>query len=140
MAQVKTLVRPTAQHIRITSLAQGDVYKRVVKEYQEHVVVFGVVTDVLANDEDAAVIAVEYKLSYSDVDAKIVTFEGDSTVAIFPAEPEEVRTYFAELAESAERKVRAKERELVEAKRRTDAINQVLNGELHSPEYTAITA
>lgn len=143
MAQVKTLVRSTAQHIRVVSLAEGDVYKRIIPPdtYNKAKVVFGAVTDVLVNGENAAVVAIEYEItSYSDVDAKIVTLSDNEDVAIFPARPEEVRTYFAEVAEAQERKVAAKNRELVEAKRRLDAVHTVLSTELTAPKMQEISA
>lgn len=142
MAQVGTLVRVNANHVRVVSLSVGDVYKRIGTEQygSKPAIVFGVVTDVLANGEQAAVMAVEYQVSYSDVEAKLVTLTDGEDVAVFPAQPDEVRVYFAEIEESSERKVRTKERELAEAMRRHDAVQKVLNSELRAPEITAITA
>lgn len=137
MAQVKTLIRPTAQHVRIVSLGENDCYKRVIPadNYNKAKIVFGVVTDVLANDETAAVVAIEYEISsYSDVDAKIVTLTETDDVAIYPAQPEEVRIYFSDVAEAQERKVAAKNRELVEAKRRLEAVARVLTAPLSTPQ------
>lgn len=137
MAQVKTLIRSQAQHIRIVSLAAGDVYKRIIPpdNYNKAKVVFGVVTDVLVNDETTALICVEYEVtSYSDVDAKIVTHTETDDVAVFPAHPEEVRVYFTEVAEAQERKVAGKSRELVDAKRKLEAVERVLSSDLTTPQ------
>jgi hypothetical protein len=145
MANVRTLVRHEAQHIRVVSLAEGDVYKRIIPAdtYNKAKVVFGAVKDVLVNGEHTAIVSVEYEISsYSDVEAKLVTLTEQEDVALFPARPEEVRVYFEEVREAQDRKVAAKRRELAEALRRFDAVNSVLAGELTVPqiEQVAITS
>lgn len=112
--QVKTLIKSNANIIRVSEVGTGDVYKRLDKPaYGDERVVYGVVLDVLANGEDAALVTLEFgPVSYgTDPKPIIKTFKGDGDVALFPAALDE---YLITLDE-----VRAAQQKVVEGHQRT---------------------
>lgn len=114
--QTATIVRasiPEAEVVQITALRRGDVYKRLVKNYSDNYTVhYGIVTDVMFNGEDAAITSIEFSRSYNAVTPTLSTFGTDSELKIFGATPEEVHQHLAELHETAQRAVEAKQKEL----------------------------
>ena len=89
--QISTIAKAEGQIIRVVGLAEGDVYKRLVKKsYGDDVEVrFGIVTGVLTDGEQLAVTGLEIDASYSAVAFQSVAFNGSTEVAILPATPEE---------------------------------------------------
>ncbi len=109
----KHLVQASATAITITTLREGDVYKRLEKDYSGYKINFGIVTSVLFNGTDAAITAVEYASAYSDgykIESKV--FGGDVELLIFHATKEEIESHLADLKRSAESAVRKAEKEL----------------------------
>jgi len=109
----KHLVKASATAITITTLREGDVYKRLEKDYSGYKINFGIVTSVLFNGEDAAITAVEYSSNYSDgykIDSKV--FGGDVELLIFHATKEEIESHLADLKRSANAAVSKAEKEL----------------------------
>lgn len=107
--QTETLIRASAQVARITELHAGDVYKRLdTSGYagSEATVIFGIVTDVMSNGEDAAFTATEITKNYMGASVReLKTFTMSHNIAIFPATPEEIQQRFAEIREEMQRKV-----------------------------------
>lgn len=103
--QTQQIVRGSAEVLTITRLAVNDVYKRVVEtSYStEPTLRYGVVTDVMDNGPDAAVVALEFRpADYSggvQIETKIIT--GSQQIAIFPATPDEVGEHMAKILEAA---------------------------------------
>lgn len=103
--QTQQIVRGAAEVLTITRLAVNDVYKRVVEtSYSgEPHLRFGVVTDVMDNGPDAAVVALEFRpAEYGGtviLDTKIIT--GTQALAIYPATPDEVRQHMSTTLEAA---------------------------------------
>lgn len=89
--KTQNLVRPPAEIVTILTLVKGDVYKRLEPKttYTAEKVVFGVVTDVLHNGEAAAITAIEFEESYSDVTPALKVFGTDTDMIVFPAAVEE---------------------------------------------------
>lgn len=113
--QVSNLVRPSALAVRVTEVAEGSVYKRIDKPaYGEQRLVFGVVTDVLHDGQEAAIIAVEFTQGAyaNDYAPRVKTFSGDTEMLLYPATPEEFQAGMAEAIESQQRTVEAAERDL----------------------------
>jgi len=90
--KVQTIIRPSAEVVQINEVTIGAVYKRLdTPSYGEPRLLFGVVTDILHNGEEAALVAIEFvPPAYGgSIEPVIRTFKGDSEVAIYPAAPEE---------------------------------------------------
>lgn len=117
--RTQTLVQASADIVTITTLRQGDVYKRLevnASGYGEkYVLNFGVVTDVLHNGEDSVISALEFEVSWTGVTPKLKTFGTDSDLKLFDATPEEVRQHFGEVRDSTAKAVRAAEDALAKA-------------------------
>ena len=94
--QAHTLVRTSAEIVTITTLRPGDVYKRLVKDWQnQYEAVFGIVQTVDANGEAAMISSLE--VSKTKVDHKV--FGTDSDLQIFASTPEEVSLGFDQYEE-----------------------------------------
>lgn len=104
--QTTQLVRGAAEVLTVTTLRVNDCYKRVEEtSYStEPTIQYGVVTDIMDNGNDAAVVAVELQLDpYSarrvQIKTKVIT--GTSQLAIFPARPDEVASHLDAMLEAA---------------------------------------
>lgn len=118
--QVKTLISPSAAIVRVAEVRKNDVYKRIEKpSYGDERLVYGKVIDVLASDEDAALVALEFvPVDYSTgIQACVRTFKGDTEIALFPASVEEYALHLDQAIDAQERTVEAAGREY-EAKQR----------------------
>lgn len=116
--QVQQMIRASADVLTITTLAPGNVYKRIDARgaygEAEPRLRFGVVQSVMNNGEDAAVTALEFLADYTGISAELKVFDGGKPVAIFPATPDEITQHLGELTEKAERDVEAAEKALVD--------------------------
>lgn len=129
--QVKTLINPSATIVRVAEVRKNDVYKRIEKpSYGDERLVYGKVLDILASDEEAAMVALEFvPVDYSTgIQAVVRTFKGDTEVALFPASIEEYTLHLDQAIEAQEKTVEAAGRDY-EAKQRllyrlTDALEQ----------------
>jgi hypothetical protein len=85
------------------------VYKRLdTPSYGEPRLLFGVVTDILHNGEEAALVAIEFvPPSYGgSIEPVIKTFKGDTDVSIYPAQPEEFSLAMQQAIEKQEAAVK----------------------------------
>jgi hypothetical protein len=145
--KVETLVRDSAEVVRIVQLSPGDVYKRLVKQSYEttYSIRLGVVQDVVSNGEQTAVTALEFDYAYSSATPRIEVFANDSDLQLFAATPEEIRTYFAEVFASARRQVQAAEEAATKARGVLQTVDKVskaiIADELTAPQTSGeITA
>lgn len=141
--QVQQIVRASADVLTITTLAPGNVYKRIDgPDYTgETRLRFGVVQDVMNNGEDAAVTALEYEADYTaGAKATLRVFTGSKPAAIFPATPEEVTAHLAELRDAADRAVRQAEEDLTKKRAALDAVERMAAtvGDLSAPQTAAV--
>ena len=136
MSKIKNIVQASAEHIRIVTLAKGDVYKRLAPDgygSTKRSLSFGVVTDVLSNGDESAVCAIEYQRSFGAPTAKIVTLTADEDAVLYPATPDEVRSYFGELAEALEQAIATKTRELAETRQKLERVMELAGSNLTTP-------
>jgi hypothetical protein len=104
------IVRGAAEVLTITTLHVNDCYKRVEEGYSgEPVLRYGVVTDVMDNGPDAAVVAVEYRPAEygTGVQVRTQVITGNKALAIFPARPDEVAAHMDAMVEAAAESERA---------------------------------
>lgn len=138
--QVQQIIRASADVLTITTLAPGNVYKRVEEGYQgEAILRFGVVQSVMNNGADAAVTALEYAPDYTKgVTATLKVFTGARPAAIFPATPEEVTAHLADITRAANEAVTAAEKDLAAKRAVLRAVRRVNRtvGALTAPDVT----
>lgn len=105
--RTSTLVQATADVVTVVNLRRGDVYKRLEEStYAAATLQFGVVTDVMHNGSDAAIVALEFPQDWSGrPEPKIKTFGTGTDLKLFAAQPEEVQAHFAEVLEGSRKAV-----------------------------------
>lgn len=142
--QTKTLVEASADIITITSLKAGDVYKRLEKSYSGYSVNFGVVTSVLHNGTDAAILAIEWKGSFREITAESKVFGTDDDIKIFAAEPAEVREHLDEVQRAGEQAIRKAQQDEAAARealaRAVEAYEIAASGGLRAPASVTANA
>lgn len=137
-----TIIQASAQIVRITELKEGDVYKRVDSTTygaENNKLVFGVVTSIMHNGVDGAICAIEIKqeaFSANTVTQQKV-FTLNSNIAIFPAQPDELKQWAMDLQAEFDKKV-ADARGALETAQAQRAhvgnmIARALRGELTAP-------
>lgn len=138
--QTTTLVRPTADVVTIVSLRPGDVYKRLDKDYSGTKLFFGIVRDVLHNGEDAVITALEFSATFNGVEPALKVFGTNDDLKLFPAEPEEVRTHFAELRASAVKAVERAQNDLATKTEIAEQVGRIIHNsaELAAPETVRV--
>lgn len=139
--QVHSIIQPSATVIRITELAPGSIYQRLIKSTysgDKDRVVFGVVTSILSNGEDAAITSLEFTppMYGGSIEPEIKVFSGGSDVALFPATDAEWTAHMVGAIEKQEREV-VKVEESLFVKR---AVLNQMQSALTNPRSLAITA
>ena len=127
--QTKTIIQQSCNVIRITSLAKGNIYKRVDDTYGA-TVKYGVVLDLFNTGEKTFIQTLEYTTSYRNVDAEIKVFKGDDDLAIFPATKDEIEEYFSSAISGLRKSIEDKKKELQEAENGLNRALEFTNGEL----------
>lgn len=129
--QTRNLIQAQANVIKITSLVKGNVIKILEKEYQDTFKThYGVVIDLLNSGKDSFVTLLTYEKSYGELKAKIVTYSGKTDLNIFPADPQEVKDYFADTIKQVESDVKKKQKELSDLKDGLEKAREFVSGEL----------
>ena len=127
--ETQHIVRGGAEAVTITRLVVGDVYKRVEESsYGSGATLrYGVVTDVMDNGPDAAVVALEFRPAEFGsgvvVETKIIT--GNQPFAIFPATPDEVRDHMQSVMDAAQAAERTAEEAYAKAQGVTERVRRL---------------
>lgn len=141
--QTKSVVQTSANVIRITNLVKGDIYKRFDTSSYSDKVVYGIVEGIYNNGDETFIQAVEYKYSYSSLDANIKIISGTDDVSIFPASLEDLKDEFESCKLRTERDIEIKKEEIVKLEKALDTTNKLISGELQkelqSPEYKELS-
>lgn len=141
--QTKSIVQTSANVIRITNLVRGDIYKRFDTSSYSDKVVYGVVEGIYNNGDKTFIQAVEYKYSYSAIEANLKVIDGDADVSIFPATLEDIKEEFSRCEENTKRQIEDKREELVKLTKALETTQKLVSGELQkelqSPEYKELT-
>lgn len=141
--QTKNVIQTSANVIRITNLKKGDIYKRYEDSSYSSSLYYGLVKDIKNNGEETFIEAIEYKKSYSSVDADLKIFSGSKDLAIFPATLEEVQEEFSGVVEKLEKEIKEKQKEIENKTKCIEDTNKLLSGQLanmiQSAEYKEIT-
>ena len=137
--QTKQIIQQSANVIRIIKLSKGDIYKRYDTNSYSDKILFGVVQDVKNDGENTFIEAVEYKYSYSELEADIKVFSGDSDVSIFPATLDEIKEKFESCVRNTQRNIEGKQEEIAKLEKALDTTKKLVSGELtkelKTPEF-----
>jgi len=131
----ETLVRASAEVTRITTLREGDVYKRLETSGGDKLLL-GMVTEILHNGEEAAIIAVEYGAEWSGVQVSRKVFSTERGLAIFPMSADEWGAAMGDLVPVAQRKLREAEKALLDARELVAAVEKATTLAATTPEFT----
>jgi hypothetical protein len=139
--QVKSMIATDAQVVRITNVSAGDIYKRMHKpSYGEPSLVFGYITDVLNDGENAVIVVVEFTPGAwgASTEPMVRTFSNDTGVAIFPATEDEWRIGLGEAITKQQRVVESAERDLLVKQQILDALSRAAENGVRTPEVITI--
>lgn len=142
--QTKNLIQASANVIKITRLAKGDVVKLVEEgSYSGAEIYYGVVTDLLNNGDKSYVQIMRYKKSYNAIDCDIKTYCGDKDLSLFPATVDEVQEELKEVVARIERDIVDEEKKLegkrLGLQRAKDFVSFETSKKLHSASFKEIT-
>lgn len=114
--QTQSIVRASAQAITITTLTQGDVYKRLIEQSysaDKYRAVVGIVQSVDFNGEDAMISALEV----SDGKVEMKVFGNDADLKIFSVSTDEATVLINDQQQTIENKVKSAREALGQAER-----------------------
>ena len=114
--QTQSIVRASAQAITITTLTQGDVYKRLIEQSysaDKYRAVIGIVQSVDFNGEDAMISALEV----SDGKVEMKVFGNDADLKIFSVSTDEATVLINDQQQTIENKVKSAREALGQAER-----------------------
>jgi hypothetical protein len=139
--ETKSIIQATANIIRITQLAKGNVYKRIEEQYSDVKIRYGVVINIFSDGQKAFIETVEYEKSYSGVSkGEIKVFAGDKDINICPCTPEDVQEHFGDAIRQLREEVETKRDELEKAEKLLVDAERFANGEmarnLSTPVFT----
>ena len=126
----KSIIQTSANVIRITNLKRGDLYKRYSDSTYDDSVRYGIVKAISNNGEKTFIEAVEYKKSYSSLEADFVVISGEKDVAIFPASIEEIQDSFDGVVVKMEKEVIEFQKKIEDKKKAIAETQLLLSGEL----------
>lgn len=114
--QIESIVRASAQAVTITTLVPGNVYKRLIKAYDNsYTMTIGVVQSIDNNGVDTLISALEVENGYNPkIEHKV--FGGGSDLSIFALTPEEARLFIDGVSDGLQAKVRSAEDALRKAR------------------------
>jgi len=129
--KTKNIIQASVNVIKLVNLKRGDIFKIVGKdEYSSGGISYNVVLELYNTGEDSFLEVIQYKKSYSDVEATHKVFEGTDDIAIFPATIEEVSEYFDSAIKKLSEKVADDKESLHKEVLALDKAKEFASGEL----------
>lgn len=144
--KTQTLVQDSAQIVRVVTLAEGDIYKRVDNKstYSEAKLSFGVVTSIMNNGESVAVTALEVQFDgYNSASVRNRVFTADEDLQLFPATRGELLAHREDVMRAMRRAKESAESSLEEAIRRFEHAETVFGhmaAALDAPQVLEVEA
>lgn len=118
-------------------------YKRFDTSSYSDKIIYGVVEGIYNNGEKTFVQSIEYKYSYSTIEANIKVISDKEDVAIFPADLSEIQEEFSRCEQTTVKQIEDKKAELEKLEKALDTTRQLISGELQKelqkPEYLEIS-
>jgi len=134
---VKTLINPTVQAIRVIDLQKGTVYKRIEKDYSDNYkVVYGVVLDIL-NGDNTFIDVVEVEKSYGSPKFNFKVLGEKSDLNMYPTTKEELTSHFDGVEDSIVRDIESKKEEVAKAESGLQMFRDISNNKFAKVTDTA---
>lgn len=138
--QTKQIIQSSANVIRITKLAKGNLYKRFDDGDYTY---YGIVTDVLNDGVNTIITSTEYKKSWSSMDCANKVIKGEKDYVLFPATIEEIQNEFQSVIESKEKSIESNKKAIKEAEDIIEVTKKLISGEMQKeltlPEFREMT-
>lgn len=126
----KQVVQSSANVIRITNVAVGNLYKRFELEgYGSDETIFGIVNNIYNDGESTIIQATEYTAGYNNISVKFKNITSKKEVIIFPASIEEFQLEFDELKEKLQKDVETKKQEILNLQKQISDLGNLISGE-----------
>jgi len=126
--QIQQQIRSSANVIRVTNIAAGDVYKRFDSTYDDRVY-YGVVKNVHNDGEKAIVEAVEYGKHYGNLEINLKVLRGEKDYNLFPADPSELDKELGDVIGKKEREIEKKHEEIRKLEAEVAEVRRLISGE-----------
>lgn len=137
--QTQSIVQSSANVIRIVSLRVGDIYKRYSDSSYDNSCFYGIVKSIDNNGQQTFIHAIEYKKSYSQMEASVYIMRGDKDVSIFPTTLEEFKNEFKSVLDSTSKEIEKLEKQIKDKQILLVDTQKLIDGtfltELQTPEY-----
>lgn len=128
--ETKHLIQSQAVAIKITTLAKGNVVKLIDEQYSDIKIKYAIVLELFNDGTKTFIQLLEYSKSYRSISAEIKVYGGDKQLNLFPADPEEVKTYFADAESEIQKEIKDKQEEIKKLHDTLDKTQQFITGEL----------
>lgn len=139
----KNIVQSSVNVIRIINLKTGDIYKRFEDSSYSSEIYFGIVKGIYNNGDKTFIETIEYKKSYSSMDASIKIWGSEKDIAIFPATIEDLQVEFEGFVEKIEKEIVDKQKEITNKEKVISETKFLLSGELQktlqTPDYKELS-
>lgn len=137
--QTKQIIQSSANVIRITNIAKGNIYKR----FDDNYTWYGVVNAVHNDGEKSIIEATEYRAGWSSMEVQYKVIKGEEDYTIFPATLEDFDKEFGGIISHLERKIRDAEKTIADSTKQIEFTNKLISGELQkelsTPSYKEMT-
>lgn len=135
----KQIIQSSANVIRITNLAKGNIYKRFDDNYTYYGVVRGIHNDGIKTIIEST----EYRDSYGGLDVSNKIFKGETDISIFPATLDEFEDEFGQTVEKLTRKIIEANETIEKSNKQIEFTKKLMSGELSkelsTPEFKELT-
>lgn len=139
--ETKQLVQASANVIRITHIAKGNIYKRFDTNYDY--TYYGVVTDVLNDGTNTIITATEYKKSYNSIDVENRVLRNKNDYILFPATLEELTLEFDSAIKRKRDEIETYQEKILDNNKIIAITERLLSGEmqkeLSTPQFRELT-
>jgi hypothetical protein len=140
---VHQAIQASANIVRITNIAPGDVYKRFDDSsgYDDRVYL-GIVQAVHNDGNQTIIQALEYCYKYSTLSVELKVLRGDKDYALFPASPEDLNRELDGVIDRKSREIESKTDEIAKLTKEIAEVEKLLSGEaqkeLKAMSYTEV--
>jgi len=128
----KNIIQTSANVVRIVNLKVGDMYKRYNDSSYDNANYYGIVRAINNDGENTFIEAIEYKKSYSTIEANFTVWRGDKDISIFPATIEEIKDEFEGVSKKIEKEISELEGKIEEKRKCLAETSMLLSGELQN--------
>lgn len=135
----KQIIQASANVIRITKMAKGDIYKR----FDDNYTYLGIVRNIYNDGVNAIIEATEYRNSWRSIEVKQQVLRGDNDYRIFPATLEDFNLEFDEVEKGLLDSIKSAEKTIADAKASIEVTRSLRDGtlqkSLRTPEFVEMS-